>query len=315
MVIPPIKFLPHLYTDSSLNFVLESLSCAKQELKNALAYPDLEAGRQGVVRAQELHEAIVDYLSSPLHTPPTEPNTKGIQFPTKQELIPRKTQQTLRRGECTELIKTVETASIDCIITDPPYSQGQTSNGQRGTYEDLSMVKPFFRELAQEYARVLKDTGEGYMFIDWRGFALLYECLSPYLAIRNLIVWDKKSGVGNHYGFSHEFIVFFTKKNYSPNKSGMNVWREAGFSSGAKVTDGEKLLVAQKPLAIIQHIIHNGCPQYGTVLDTFVGSGTTAIACKQTQRNFIGFELNAKTFQIAVERCKREAEQETYFCM
>lgn len=314
MVIPPIKFLPHLYADSSMTFLLESLAYAKREIDTALAYPNLEQGRQEIITAQQLHEAILTHIASPkfAHSEPA-PAKARVQFPV--EYAPRPTFQKLYKAECLEKIKTIESASIDCIITDPPYSQGQTSNGQRGSYKDLSMVLPFFEGLAKEYDRVLTPQGEGYCFIDWRGFALLYEAFSPYLSIRNLIVWDKLSGAGNHYSFTHEFIIFFTKKSYSPNKGGTNVWRQAGFASGALVTNGAKKHNAQKPLEIIETIIQKGCPRYGTVLDTFAGTGTTAIACIRQERNFIGFEHDKAMHELAVKRIEEEAEKKNYFCI
>ena len=109
-----------------------------------------------------------------------------------------------------EGIKKIEDKSIDLIVTDPPYFQGLTCNGKKGEFNDLIICKPFFSEFAKQCKRVLKDTGKFYMFCDWRGYAFYYSVLCQELPIRNLIVWDKTSGMGNMYNYQHEFILYAT---------------------------------------------------------------------------------------------------------
>jgi site-specific DNA-methyltransferase (adenine-specific) len=302
MVIAPLIFTPQLYTDSSIALMLESVRFALEELEN-----------ENPALAKAILRALIEHIASPQFCPPEPEKKARVKFPV--EYPPQKTTQRILKGDCLYRLQSLEEESIDCVNMDSPYSQGQTSNGQRGNFTDLSMVRPFYEKLAQELARVMKPQAEGYCFIDWRGYALLYEAFSPYLEIRNLIVWDKLSGAGNHFGFSHELITFFTKKGHSPNKAGMNVWRQAGFGSGAKKTNGQKLINAQKPLELIQKMVEVGCPKYGTVLDPFTGSGTTAIVCRRTERNFIGFEANPDTYNIAVNRCREEAEKSAFFEM
>lgn len=206
----------------------------------------------------------------------------------------------LLHGDCLELVKEVPDKSVDLIVTDPPYFLGMTHNGKKGTFFDLAICRPFYEQLAGEYARVLKETGEFYIFTDWRGYAFYYPLFSDVLPVKNLIVWDKISGAGNFYAYTHEFIIYGTMCN--KNKKGVNVWREKAFSSGAKKTNGEKVHPTQKPLELIEKIILNSSEPGDTVLDTFMGSGTTGVACKRTGRHFIGHEIDKKYFDIARER-------------
>lgn len=76
----------------------------------------------------------------------------------------------------------------------------------------------------------------------------------------------------------------------------------AAFSSGAKSTNGEKVHPTQKPVEIIEKMIQDSTEPGGVVLDTFMGSGTTAVACLRTGRNFIGFELDEGYHAIAQQR-------------
>lgn len=64
-----------------------------------------------------------------------------------------------------EIIKKLPAASVDCIITDPPYFLGMTHNGQKGNFKDLSICRPFYRDLFQEFARVAKPEACIYFFL------------------------------------------------------------------------------------------------------------------------------------------------------
>ena len=214
----------------------------------------------------------------------------------------------LLQGDCIEKIKEIPTASVDLIIADPPYFQGMTHNGQKAAFNDLIVCKPFFEKLADEMKRILKPTGEIYIFCDWRGYAFYYPIFSAKLPIKNLIVWDKISGAGNFYTYSHEFIIYGTMCN--KNKKGTNVWREKGFSSGAKSTNGEKVHPTQKPVELIEKIIENSSERGDVVLDPFMGSGTTGVACARTGRQFIGIEIDSNYFNIAKNRINRETGKE-----
>lgn len=206
----------------------------------------------------------------------------------------------LYNGDCLEKIKKIPNDSIDLIVTDPPYFLGMTHNGQKGSFNDLKICEPFFDGLFAEFVRVLKVTGKIYFFTDWRGYAFYYPIFSKHIPARNLIVWDKKSGAGNCYNFSHEFIIYGTLKPY--NQGGSNVWRETAFSSGAKKTNGEKVHPTQKPVELIERIIKDGSDVGAVVLDPFMGSGTTGVACVNTNRKFIGIELDEQYFEIAKQR-------------
>lgn len=220
--------------------------------------------------------------------------------------------------DCLEGLAAVPDKSVDAIITDPPYFLSMGHAGGAGlknslehksdrmasnrAFNDLAIAKPFYTQLFREYRRVLKDDGSFYFFTDWRGYAFYFPILIAELPVRNLIVWDKKSGPGSYYTFAHEFIVFGTAASKLLHKGGTNVWREAAFSSGAKKTNGEKVHPTQKPIELIAKMIEDSTEPGGVVLDTFMGSGTTAVACLKTGRNFIGFELDEKYHTIAQQR-------------
>ena len=224
--------------------------------------------------------------------------------------------------DCLEGLQEVPDKSVDLIVTDPPYflsmgHTGSSANLARGTSEqlnsnrafnDLAICTPFYRQLFQEYSRVLKDDGSFYFFTDWRGYAYYFPLLNAALPVRNLIVWDKKSGPGSFYSFAHELIIFGTYKPKTKAGVGTNVWRAPAFNSGAKKTNGEKVHPTQKPVELIEKAILDSTEPDAVVLDTFMGSGTTAVACLRTGRNYIGFELDDRYHATALERVAAEVD-------
>lgn len=213
--------------------------------------------------------------------------------------------------DCLDGIKKIESNSVKLIVADPPYFLGMTHNGQRGSFVDLAICKPFYKELFKEYKRILNPDGEVYFFSDWRGYAFYYPIFDGILGCRNLIVWDKMAGPGSFYSFQHEFILFHCVSNTKTKKGG-NVWRSKGFSAGAKSTNGEKVHTTQKTIEIIEKIVTENSKEGDLVVDTFGGSGTTAVVCRKTNRNYIIFELDEDNFDIS-ERRSLQAVQEPMF--
>ena len=202
--------------------------------------------------------------------------------------------------DCVVGIKKLPDASIDAIITDPPYFLGVTHNGKKGTYSDLIIMKPFFSTLFFEMDRVLKKNGKLYLCCDWRTYPFLYPILDEYLPAKNLLVWNKISGPGNQYAFAHEFIIFCSKANV--NIGGLNIFSMRAFCSGAKATNGEKQHDTQKPIELFEKFILDSTKEGDVILDCFMGAGTLAIAAIKTKRSYIGFEIQEKYCKIAENR-------------
>lgn len=225
--------------------------------------------------------------------------------------------------DCLDGLREVPDHSVDLIVTDPPYflSMGHAGckdtafavnsdqvNSNR-TFGGLSIAKPFYKQLFQEFRRVLKPNGAFYYFTDWRGYAFYFPIINAELPVRNLIVWDKLGGPGSYYTFAHELIIFGTAAPKLLHKGGTNVWRIKAFSSGAKSTDGEKVHPTQKPVELIKKMVEDSTEPGAVVLDTFMGSGTTAVACLKSGRQFIGFEQDEKYHAIAQRRIAETVDE------
>lgn len=207
----------------------------------------------------------------------------------------------LMQGDCLELMRDIPDGAVDMVLTDPPYCIGTTSNGKQGNFTDNNLIRPFFEILFSEYKRVCKPTAALYINTDWRTYPFLYPILQKYFDVRNLIVWDYEwIKAGAHYRFSHEFIIYCImpecKRTFSPTER--DVWRIKPIN----YTNKNKLHNAQKPVELCEKAIRNSTSEGEAVLDTFMGSGTTGVACVNLNRDFIGMEIDEHYFDVAKKR-------------
>ena len=170
----------------------------------------------------------------------------------------------------------------------------------------MAISRPFFDALFQEYKRVLKPDACVFFFCDWRGYAFYYPIFDAILGASNLLIWDKISAPGSKYSYSHELLIFHAPA--SVNKGGSSIFRVPGFSSGAKKVEGEKVHPTQKPVALMEWCI-GFFPKAESILDPFMGSGSTGVACVNLQRSFIGIEREPKYFDIACRRIEDAQRQ------
>ncbi|QEK06219.1 DNA-methyltransferase [Treponema phagedenis] len=185
----------------------------------------------------------------------------------------------LLHGDCLDFLPKIPDESIQSIITDPPYFLGMTHNGRKGCFNDLAICKPFYEKLFKEYKRILKPDGCIYFFCDWRSYAFYYPIFDTILTAKNCLIWQKLARpIMNNYGFGYEMILFSGK------------------------TNGEKIHPTQKPIELMEKFIFDSTDEGDVVLDSFMGSGTTGIACLNTNRRFIGMEIDDNYFNIAKNR-------------
>ncbi len=204
-------------------------------------------------------------------------------------------------GDCLEVMKEIKSNSINILIADPPYSIGTTSTGHKGDWLDNNLIKPFFDLFFNEVKRVLTIDGEFYVNTDWRTYPFLYPIIITKMIIKNCIVWDYEwIKAGSHYRFSHEFVIYGLKLNDKRkfSASERDVWRIKPIN----FTSNDKLHQAEKPVNLILKMIKNSSKENDLILDPFLGSGTTAVACIETDRRFIGIEINPEYCKIAEKR-------------
>jgi len=230
-------------------------------------------------------------------------------------------------GDCLEKLKEITDESIDCIVTSPPYNKGfwsknrNVNNGfktksRRITYGDFDdKLQPNIYEQQQinvleECIRVIKPTGS--IFYNHIDILSEHQTIHPTwvyrFPVKQIIIWNKKNTpkLDKSYFFPITEYIFWIKKEknsrgYFDRKSSMfnkNIW---------DITpDVNNKFPAPFPIEIPLNCILSCTKENDVVLDPFMGSGTTGVACKKLNRNFIGIELDEQYFKIAEARINNE---------
>lgn len=229
---------------------------------------------------------------------------------------------TLYQGDAWQVLQTLDDASVDGIITDPPYSTGAvTLAGKQANpakkYQNSSAKKTFPEMLGDgkdqrgfltwatmwltECWRVAKNGAPVLIFTDWRQLPTVTDALQAAgFFWRGIVVWDKQCGrpMRGEFKRDSEFIVFGCKGKYSPPTS-----RCLPGIYSHTVNQSKKRHISAKPLQLIKDLMEI-IPEGGTVLDPFVGGGTTAQAARETGRKCIAVERSAEYAGITAELLK-----------
>lgn len=230
---------------------------------------------------------------------------------------------TLYLGDCREILPTL--GKVDAVVTDPPYSSGGTFRSDRtrstadkyigGGYVDevAAYSRPEFSgdnkdqrsylvwsELWMRQAFSLTEPGAiCCVFSDWRQLPTTSDALQCGGWIwRGIAPWDKTEAARPQKGWFRnqcEYVVWGS--NGSIARAGEclpGVFR-------ASVLSEKKKHIAGKPVSVMASVVRI-CREGGVVLDPFMGSGTTGVACAQLGRRFIGIEIEPRYFEIACHR-------------
>jgi adenine-specific DNA-methyltransferase len=255
----------------------------------------------------------------------------------------------LYQGDCFELLGNLPDASVDLIVTSPPYCIGME-------YEKATTVEDFLaahRRILPEVIRVTKPGGSicwqvGYHISKQAAYPLDYAIFSileseKSVVLRNRIIWSFAHGLHSSARFSgrHETLLWFTKGSdyffdldavrvpqkypgkrhykgpakgqFSGNPLGKNpgdVWDIPNVKGNHVEKVGHP---CQFPVALVQRLIRALCPTNGVLLDPYMGSGSAGVAAFAEKRRFVGIELERKYFELASKRLKAMAKGQAEF--
>lgn len=235
----------------------------------------------------------------------------------------------LYNGDCLEIMKSIPGGSIDCVITDPPYG---TTNCR---WDSVIPFEPMWEQLK----RIIKPNGAILLFGDEPFSSVLR--MSNITMFRYDWYWEKPRGTGflnaKKMPLKHieKIHVFYRKlpsyfpqmtKGHKPQRpSGNNYIASSVYREGLKQSENVTALSTdryprnilkfdnvnsqhgqlhptQKPVALLEYLIKTYTQEGETVLDFTMGSGSTMIACLNTNRKGIGIELDKHYFDVATKR-------------
>ena len=233
----------------------------------------------------------------------------------------------IHSGDCLEIMRGMETGSIDAVVTDPPYSSGGMFRGDRMAPPEEKYVYDSTKRTCRtgfsgdnkdqrsfllwsilwmsEARRLVKPGGILACFTDWRQLPAVTDAVQCSGWVwRGVGTWWKP-GIRMQKGrmsYSSEFVVYATHGVPSGGRG-----NPQSVISCPPVRGGDKLHVAEKPVPVLEWLL-GLVPEEGTVLDPFVGSGTTGVAAVRGGFGFVGIEMDSGYCQVAEARIREAME-------
>lgn len=220
----------------------------------------------------------------------------------------------LYNDDCLKILKQIPDKSVDLIVTDPPYlitSRGNCS-GAGGMFQKklVNSGKVFnensidIQDWIDEFYRVLKDDTHCYIMTNNKNIYHYLDVInkSKFHYVKNLIWVKDNKIVCPLYMSQFEYIIMLRKGNHKkinncgtsdvlvfPNKK-------------SKDENGKTIHDTEKPVGLMKVLIENSSQENDVILDPFMGLGAVGVVCKETNRNFIGIEIEKRYVDIANER-------------
>ena len=220
--------------------------------------------------------------------------------------------------DCLEGMKRIPDGSVDLIVTDPPYLMNYKTGRRKDKSHRFNDVilnddnEQLITDYVKECYRILKDDTAMYLFCSSNKVDFFKRELEKLFSIKNMIIWVKNNHTAGDlesaFGRKYEIVFLVNKGQRKFNGERLtDIWEFPKVSS-----DGQ-LHQNQKPIELIKRCIEKHSNVGDVVFDGFMGSGTTAAAALDTNRNYIGFELDEYYFNVAEKRLKNHTTQTDIF--
>lgn len=213
----------------------------------------------------------------------------------------------LTHGDCIDLLRDVKRASVPLVVTDPPYftPPAQFVSGRshhRRSLSNLSLLDHFYAHFFRELIPVLRDDATVYIFCDSQSYPLYYAYLYEHVKSLRLLVWDRGTAQNGYtWRYQCQYILFAQMPDAPAIKTG-----DGDLLKFRSVPVAERRHPAEKPRDLLEKLITKSSQPGDLVLDCFAGSASTGMACQSTDRAFLGFELDYRTYLEASARLAAE---------
>jgi site-specific DNA-methyltransferase (adenine-specific) len=207
----------------------------------------------------------------------------------------------LRNGDWFDIIDSIPDKSVDILYTDAPYippEHSKTLTKYKKTLSEMGILECFYKSYLQKIDRVLKDDGMVLLYCNSDSYAMFYIHLYPYVKKMRCFIWDKIScSLGYTFRHQHELILYGERNNMKCIKCGTgDIFKYKSVKANTKTHP------AEKPIELHEHILANMVTKHSVVLDTFMGTGSIGVACKNLGCKYIGIEIEPSYFKIAYNR-------------
>lgn len=214
-----------------------------------------------------------------------------------------------------EVIAKIPDNSIDLIATDPPYRV--TNRGNSGTMGGMMKDKKTMKgkifdfndlnisDYINEFYRILKPNAHCYIFCNQKNLFQFMEVInrhSKFKWFKNLI-WLKDNKIANQYYMSQFEYIIFLRKGKAKRINHCGTSEVLRFKNEkTKDAQGKTIHPTEKPINLMKTLIKNSTKENEIVCDPFSGIGSTALACLESNRKFIGTEIDKDFYEVAKNR-------------
>jgi DNA modification methylase len=233
----------------------------------------------------------------------------------------------LKYGDCYEIIPTLPDNSIDLVITDPPYDFcGQVHGGgmfsaknkeRYGRKREVAMLQELetldsVKFIPSRLLDLLKPKMKkfyGYFFCNKSLVAEYIKWADEHKYSYDILTLEKLNPIpahSTHHVSNLEYIILIRNKGTYFQGSGLN---PDDYKKTFVTNCQKRIHPAEKPVEFLERFVRTSCPENGVILDPFMGSGSTGIACLNNKRDFIGIEKNEGYFNLASERIKARQDE------
>lgn len=269
------------------------------------------------------------------------------------DIVRERERATLLLGDCLEELDKIGNESVDLVVTDCPYHIANGAYGNHkepgGIFErrvigrnkagyilegtkhvSLSGIlndnnattyarqgKLFkhndikFSEWLPKIYRALKKDTHCYIYINPRNVKeLQLEAEKVGFKYQQLIVWKKNNATTNKYYLNSYELILMLRKGKAKNINNLGTKNILEINN---ILGGKKTHPTEKPVELNKILIENSSNEGDVILDPFMGSGSSGVACKELNRNYIGIEIDERYFDIAKSRIQNVNEQEKLF--
>ena len=226
---------------------------------------------------------------------------------------------TIFNEDCIKGMKKIPNESVDLVITDCPYKivsggcrvkaddvpSERKDNKRTDWVDEVRNGKMFkhndikFSDWLPDIFRILKTQTHFYVMVNDRNMKEMMNCAEEVgFKLVNILIWKKNNATPNRYYMKNSEFTLLFRKGAAKNIHNM------GSLQCVEINNilGNKLHPTQKPVELMEIYIKNSSNEEDIIFDPFLGSGTTAVAAVNTNRHYLGFEIDAKYFNICCQR-------------
>src|SRR4030042_1712587 len=212
---------------------------------------------------------------------------------------------TIYHGDCREILPQLD-VKVDLVLTDPPFLVLFGTTETKNELGNYTIMEGWFNDQLRLWNPCIKPAGNLVLLCDWRTYPSFWRvALQNSIMPRNMVVWIHNAARHWHmFRYCHQLALVAQKPPTSPTDCPSGKLFDYWIEDNVKTLDRDH--PTEKPEGYLGYLITAATKENDTILDPFLGSGTTCYCAKKLNRYSIGIEIEEKYCEISAKRCSQE---------